>query len=311
MFPLDYPLLRSQQLQDTMLLQQQQHNPDKYPTINLDGTELIYFVTTKNEPWRIVIPNTLLDSIISWYHQILSHIGMTRLYDTISVHFYHSCLKSKIEAFIQSCNICQCTKLPGIGYGHLPPQDALIAPWYEVAIDLIGPWQFTIGSKLLSFQALTCIDTVINHAEVTCINNKSSKHISMLFENNWLAQYPRPLRCVHDNGGEFTGAAFSHMLCVNGIKDVTTTIKNPQANAICEQLHQSISNSLQTMLHRYPPNNIDQINDIMDTCFATAAYASKVAIHRTINLPPGALVFQRDMILNIPLITDLLHLHEQ
>ena len=66
------------------------------------------------------------------------------------------------------------------------------------------------------------------------------------------------------------------MLQVNGIKDVTTTVKNPQANAICERFHQSISNMLRTMLHTYPPNNIDQINDIMDTCFATAAYASKV-----------------------------------
>ena len=56
---------------------------------------------------------------------------------------------------------------------------------------------------------------------------------------------------------------------------------------------------------------MDQINDIIDTCFATAAYASKVAIHCTLNLSPGALVFQRDMILNIPLITDLHHLHKR
>ena len=101
------------------------------------------------------------------------------------------------------------------------------------------------------------------------------------------------------------------MLRANGIKDVTTTVKNPQANAICERLHQSISNTLRTMLHTYPPNTIDQTNDIMDTCFATAAYASKVAIHHTLNMSPGAVVFQRDMILNIPLITDLFHLHER
>ena len=126
----------------------------------------------------------------------------------------------------------------------------------------------------------------------------------MLFENNWLAQYPCPSCCIHDNGGEFTGAAFSHMLRINGIKDVTTTVKNPQANAICKRLHQSISNSLRTMLHRYPPDNIDQNNDIMDTCFAPAAYASKVAIHCTSNMSPGALVFQRGIILKIPLITD-------
>ena len=63
------------------------------------------------------------------------------------------------------------------------------------------------------------------------------------------------------------------------------------------------------MLCAYPPNNIEQTNDIMDTCLATAAYASKVAIHCSLNISPGALVFRRDMILNIPLLADLHQLH--
>ena len=141
----------------------------------------------------------------------------------------------------------------------------LIPPWFEVAIDLIEPWQVTIGPQILSFQGLTCIDTVTNLAKVIHINNKSSKHIWMLFENNWLAQYPRPSCCVHNNGGEFTGAAFAHMLRANGIKDVTTKVKNPQVNAICERFHQSISNTLRTMLHTYPPTNMEQTHDILDT----------------------------------------------
>jgi hypothetical protein len=63
------------------------------------------------------------------------------------------------------------------------------------------------------------------------------------------------------------------------------------------------------MLHAYPPNNIEQTIDIMDTYFATAAYASKVANHCTLNISPGALVFHRDMLLNIPLLADLHQLH--
>ena len=101
------------------------------------------------------------------------------------------------------------------------------------------------------------------------------------------------------------------MLPANGIKDVTTTVKNPQANAICEQLHQSLINSLQTMLHKYPPDTFDQINSIMDTCFATAANTFKVAIHNSLNMSPGALVFQRYTTLNIPLNADLHHLYKQ
>ena len=152
---------------------------------------------------------------------------------------------------------------------------------------------------------------VTNLAEVIRIENKTSAHIIMLFENHWLSQYPCPSWCIHDNGGEFTGVPFLYMLTVNGIKDITTTIKNPQASAICERLHQTISSNLRTILHYYPPQNPPQANDIIDTCFAAAAYANKTAIHRTLNISPGALVFHRDMILNIPLITDLQLLHKR
>ena len=58
---------------------------------------------------------------------------------------------------IQSGDICQRTKLPAMGYRHLPPCEALVAPWFEVATDLIGPWQVTIGTHILLFQVLTCI----------------------------------------------------------------------------------------------------------------------------------------------------------
>ena len=142
------------------------NNLQKYPTITLDNVELICIVTMLGAPWRIVIPETLIDPIIIWYHKILFHIGMTRLYNTISVHFYHVSLKHRIETIIQSCDICQRTKLSGPGYGLLPPREALIAPWFEVAVDLIGPWNITINARTFTFQALTCIDTVTNLAEV-------------------------------------------------------------------------------------------------------------------------------------------------
>ena len=127
--------------------------------------DLFCYLTIPGAPWPIVIPETLLDPITFWYHKILSHIGMTRLYNTISVHFYHPSLKRRIEVIIQSCDICQRTKLSGLGYGQFPPRDALVAPWFEVAVDLIGPRNVTISSRVFTFHALTCIDTVTNLVE--------------------------------------------------------------------------------------------------------------------------------------------------
>lgn len=53
-------------------------HPGKYPNINLFGNELICFVISHGDPWCIMIPETLFDHIILWYHQLLSHIGMTK-----------------------------------------------------------------------------------------------------------------------------------------------------------------------------------------------------------------------------------------
>ena len=52
-----------------------------------------------------------------------------------------------------------------------------------------------------------------------------------------------------------------------------------QANSDYELFFQSIKSILQNMLYKYLPNHIDQMDEIMFTCFATAPYASKVPIH--------------------------------
>jgi hypothetical protein len=43
----------------------------------------------------------------------------------------------------------------------------------------------------------------------------------------------------------------------------------------------------------------------MDTCLSTAMYAVRTAVHRSLKICPGAFVFQRDMMLDIPLLADL------
>jgi hypothetical protein len=102
-----------------------------------------------------------------------------------------------------------------------------MVPWHEVAADLIGPWTMLVHGQEMEFGALTCIDPVSDLVEITKIENRSATHVGMIFENTWLARYPKPDRCVHDNGDEFIGANFLQILAINGAKDIPTTIKNP------------------------------------------------------------------------------------
>ena len=51
----------------------------------------------------------------------------------------------------------------------------------------------------------------------------------MLFENNWLVQYPPPSHFKHNNGKMFSGVAFLYIILLQGVKDVALTVKNPLA----------------------------------------------------------------------------------
>ena len=53
-----------------------------------------------------------------------------------------------------------------------------------------------------------------------------------------------------------------------------------------------------------PPKNMNQARDIIDDALATAMHAMHTIVATSFGSTPGALVFSRDMFLNIPLVVD-------
>ena len=128
--------------------------------------------------------------------------------------------------------------------------------------------------------------------------------MSHLFARNWLARYPRPDKCIHDNGDEFIGQEFQALLRDHEIRSANTTSKNSQANAVCERMHQTVANILRTLLHGHKLKSESQANDMIDEALALAMYAMRSTVHTTLGSSPGSIVFSRDMFLNIPLVAD-------
>jgi len=300
-FPLDFENIRREQQADATCLQLL--NQEGFETQEFYGTLLI--CKHNDNQWKIVIPESLIDDTIKWYHYITAHAGVDRLYKTITAVFYFKGLKEKIVDFVRLCDTCQCNKNPGMSNVELPPRNATELPWETVAVDLIGPWKVDIpGVGLLTFRALTIIDICTTLSEVTRIEEATSPHVAMKFENEWLSRYPKPVVCIHDPGREFVGMTFQTMIIKNGIQPQPTTVKNPQANAVCERMHSTIGDMLRSMLHENPPTNLQTALDMVDSVIASAQYALRTATHRAFNTSPGALVFGRDMLLPIPMLID-------
>jgi transposase InsO family protein len=255
-----------------------------------------------------VIPDSLLKPIVSWHHERLGHAGSRRLYDTVASLFYHGeQLKATAESTVTRCRICQEVKPPERVIGQLAPREAPLAPWDEVHVDCIGPWTIKLPGQQedLVFDALTCIDPVTNIVELIRVESKTADYIAMTMENNWLARYPRPQRCVHDNGPEFVGFEFKVMLYHNGIQDKPTAKLNPQSNAVCERMHRTVNAHIRVLLREQPPGNAAAATHIVDMALAASMYALRASVNRATQTSDSVMAFNRDMILHVPLLADL------
>jgi hypothetical protein len=309
--PLNLHDVQYEQTIDKQLMELTQLEPQFYSYQQIDGHRLICFQESPVHPWRIVLPNALLDDTIHWYHQFLNHLGMTRVHDTIASTYWHPQLRNRIEQIVSTCDTCQRFKLPGPGYGILPPREAAIAPWEEVCIDLIGPWEVQIGSEKIEFNALTCIDPVTNLTELIQVRNKTCGHVTSKFEQVWLSRYPKPSRCVHDNGGEFIGFEFDRLMRRLSIENHPINALNPQANSICERMHQTVGNILRTLVHVHRPKDYNEATELVDDALATASHTLRAASHSTLKATPGAVAFGRNMLFNIPFQADLYALQQK
>jgi hypothetical protein len=94
-----------------------------------------------------------------------------------------------------------------------------------------------------------------------------------------------------------------------GIKAVNISPNTPTANSIIEASHKTIGQIIRTLINLKPPTNKQNAEQLVDDAIGTAMHALRCNPVSTLgNFSPGALVFNRDMFLNIPLVADILTL---
>ncbi len=143
---MNYAHICELQQQDKQLLALQLKYLDNYVNLQLDDNvnDIICYEKDPTQPnCKIALPKSMGVNTVKWFHQVMGHPSEKRLRETLNQHYYHPKLCYHIDKF--KCKDCQKHKLAGRGYGLLSKQELRIAPWEEVAINLIGPWKVTIN----------------------------------------------------------------------------------------------------------------------------------------------------------------------
>jgi hypothetical protein len=239
----------------------------------------------------------------------MAHVeGMTRLEQTMKRHYYHAKIGAEIQQYVRSCDECQRMKRGGKTYGEAAPREATSMPWQEIHCDSIGPWEIELRARKLVFKAMTIIDPATNLLEIAPMIDKTAFEGAHVVENTWLSRYPKPLKCVSDQGPEF-GFPFQEMLRKNGITHSTSSSRNPQGNSIIERIHASVGQVLRRVVATRNPQSVTDANAVITEVLATAMHATRCAANSGLGgFSPGALAFHRDMYLDIPLLADMVAL---
>ena len=116
---------------------------------------------------------------------------------------------------------------------------------------------------------------------------------------------------MYDNGNEFPGQGFQDILEKHKVKRRATTVKNAQSNRICERMHQTMLNVLKVYAKTTRTDGYDQVRHLMEHAIAACVHATRIAVNHTMQHTPGEIVFQRDMLLDIPVIADLVAIRQR
>lgn len=313
-YPLTIPEIAKEQQKDRSLKKYFKDTGTRYEVKLLEDTKVIV------DENKLVIPKKLQSRVIQWYHHWLQHPGHTRLEETIRSTMTWSGMRNQIRRHVKSCRKCQMNKRRPLKYGKLPTKLVESNPWEALCVDLVGP--YTLKAKdgtEIDFMCLTMIDPASSWFEIVELpvkdifkKNKSGKlekseyfdktsaQISRLVNKSWFSRYPRCRKIIYDNGSEFK-LHFEDLCETYGIKRKPTTIKNPTANAILERVHQVVTSMLRTSELDMAETITEQdVSDFLDN----ASWAIRSTYHTVLKASPGAAIFGRDMLFDIPFIAD-------
>ena len=294
--PISYAHLAAAQQRDPQIKKELQKDNSCYQIKVFHGGGMTRSLVCYKD--KIVVPKKLQQHVIDWYHTVLCHPGINRTEESIAQHLFWKQSRAQVTKYVQTCPVCQKNKRKIKKYGWLPPKMAETVPWDKMCIDLIGPYTIRRkGSNDLICRCVTMIDPATGWFEIHQYDDKRSITVANIAEQEWFSRYPWPTQITFDRGSEFIGKDFQTMIKNDyGIKGKPITVRNPQANAIIERVHQVIGNIIRTF--ELEDNYLDE-EDPWKGILSAAAFAVRSTFHTTLQTTPGQLVFGRDMMLNI------------
>jgi Integrase zinc binding domain len=187
-YPLSYAEIASEQKEDATIKRLMRKSPMRYVIQDRKFSGSTYQLVLTREA-KIVLPTSMQQKAVEWYHQILCHPGETRTELTIGQHFYWKGMPNTVQDVCKRCPTCQINKTLWKKYGEISPKQAEVTPCKTLHIDTIGEYSVDVKikgkTKTLKLRCLTRIDPATGWFKIAQLNRGRADYVTDLLEQVW------------------------------------------------------------------------------------------------------------------------------
>ena len=201
---------------------------------------------------QVVVPKQLRQQVLAMAHDSLTggHLGVRRTLDKIQTNFFWPRMRSEVERYCRSCDVCQRTSQKGkVGKVPLERLPIIQTPFKRVGVDIVGP--IYPASERGYRYILTMVDHGSRYPEAVPMKNIQAETVAEALVDMF-SRVGLPEEILSDLGTQFVAEVMNETCRLLRIRQITTTPYNPKCNGLVERFNGTMKQMLKRLCVEQP-----------------------------------------------------------
>ena len=276
------------------LIKQQRNDPGLQEIIDAAEQNLhekfiieknILYRTGRNGNNQLVIPWTMVETILSLYHnqKMMTHPSRDRLFAMLKSRYFWPKMYNDVNNWVNACLVCRKAKPVKPTYHGLLQPIVTTRPFEIVGIDILGPLKDSVdGYKYV----LVCVDLFTSWVEAIPLRIITADAVLRAIFNILISRHGCPETLLTDQGRQFTSSLFNDVCKQFNIKNIQSAAYHHQTNGKVERFNAFIESALRTVIN---PKQTD-----WSRLLPHVLLTYRVTLNRTLAETPFYLIYGRD-----------------
>ena len=192
---------------------------------------------------QLVLPSKFRKRVVLACHDEMGNLGMDRTLLLLQDRVYWPGMSRDVHEHIRTCGRCERFK-------DRPNKEEIEQTDAHYPLELIHVDFLTIGGKKdarKDINVLVVTDHFTRYAQAYVTTSQTAITVARVLFTQYFTHYGWPTKLITDQGSQFEGKLFKHLMAEANVRKIRTTPYHPEGNAQCERFNRTLLGMLGTM----------------------------------------------------------------